>query len=147
VKIGNHDGSMTSLSSLAIYMYGDWFRRDVPVDRLPDGFVPLSWAVVAFTTTVTVPITRTAATIHYRNMLYYCDIIFICWTFHFVYYVGRTTNKFKIPTHCWFNVIVVFNLKINEGSTNMSIIMKAQNFMPLKIKWFHSIRNGISKQK
>ena len=37
----------------------------------------------------------------YYTMLYpdsYCEIIFICWTFNFVYFMGRKIHKFKIPT-------------------------------------------------
>jgi len=37
----------------------------------------------------------------------YCELIFIRWTFNFVYFMGRKVHKFKIPTNCWFNLIVV----------------------------------------
>jgi len=37
----------------------------------------------------------------------YCDIIFIHWTFNFVYLMGWTIHGFKSPTKCWFNLILV----------------------------------------
>jgi len=45
------------------------------------------------------------------------EIIFICWAFNFVYFVGRTTQEFKIFN--WFNLLVfmfkcVFNFKMHE---------------------------------
>ena len=46
----------------------------------------------------------------------YCKIIFICWTFIFVHFVGKTIHEYKILIKCWFNLIVncVFNLKTQE---------------------------------
>ena len=37
----------------------------------------------------------------------YCEIIFIRWTFNFMYFVSKTIHEFKIPMKCWLNLIVV----------------------------------------
>jgi len=42
-----------------------------------------------------------------KNSLLNCEIIFIRWTFNFIYFVGRTIHQFKIPTNYSFNLLVV----------------------------------------
>ena len=40
----------------------------------------------------------------------YCEIIYIRWTFYFVYFVGRTILKFKIPTNTYYFTYIAYNL-------------------------------------
>ena len=39
----------------------------------------------------------------------YCEIIFICWTINFVFFVGSAIHKFKIPVELLF---IPVNLRI-----------------------------------
>ena len=68
----------------------------------------------------------------FKNVTY--EIIFIRWTFNFVYFVGRAIHKFKILTKYSFTLVlfsIIWNHRI-QLSTNMSIINKPQNFEPIK---------------
>ena len=71
---------------------------------------------------------------------HYCEIIFICWTFNFVPFMGRTIHEFN-PTKCWYNLIVVC---IIWKSTNSSVQKHVHHLSTMKFhaherKWFHSI--------
>ena len=58
--------------------------------------------------------------------------------FNFVYFVGRTHFKFKIPTKKLFTLVVlhiICNPPI-QVSTNMSSIVKPRNVMPTKLNDF-----------
>jgi len=72
------------------------------------------------------------------DMFNYSEIIFIHWTFNFVYLVGRTIHELKIPMKYLFT-LVIFNIIWNpqiEVFTNMSIIVKPQNLVPMKLNDF-----------
>jgi len=64
-------------------------------------------------------------------MFKYCEIIFICWTFNFLYFVGRTVNKFKRPMKFLSNYFcVLFENPRIQVTKNMSIIVKPKWFQP-----------------
>jgi len=48
----------------------------------------------------------------------YCEIMFICWKFHLLYFVGKAIFEFKIRTQYLFNLVIL--RKILE-STNSSV--------------------------
>jgi len=73
----------------------------------------------------------------YKEMLY-CEIIYFHWTFNFVYLVGRAIHEFKIPTKLLFTLDLlhlVWNPQI-QVSTNVSNVVKPQNFVPTKLNDF-----------
>jgi len=68
----------------------------------------------------------------------YCEIIFICWTFNFMYFVGGAIYEFKILLKYLFVLIIlsmIWNSRI-QVSTNMSIVFKPWNFVPMKLHYF-----------
>jgi len=80
---------------------------DIPGER-PDGVHPAAGrhGGRARTPRTGAPGGETAATPHGTlsgarctlMIISYCEIIFICWAFHFVSFVGRAIHEFKIPT-------------------------------------------------
>jgi len=42
-------------------------------------------------------------------MMYYCEIVFILWTFNFVYFVSRTLPEFNLPIKYYF-ILVIFHI-------------------------------------
>jgi len=79
----------------------------------------------------------TQITTHCKNTITcYCEIIFIRWTFNSMFFVGRAIHEFKIPPKYIFTLVILrvvlfLNPRIQE-STNMSIVIKPWNFMPMK---------------
>ena len=70
-------------------------------------------------------------------MLIYCEI-YISWTFILVHFVSRAIYDFKIPTKFLFTLIIlhiISNPQI-QVSTNMSNVVKPQNFVPTKLNDF-----------
>jgi len=71
----------------------------------------------------------------------YCEIIFICWTFHFVFFIGWAIHKFdpnKRLIHLSQGKSWNTQFKI---SLNMSIVDKPQNFVPMKFNDFTVLEN------
>jgi len=76
--------------------------------------------------------------------LTYSETIFICWTFNFIYFIGRTIHKFKIPTKYLFTEVVfkiIWNPQI-QVSTSMSIVVKPRNLVPTKYNDFTVLRSA-----
>jgi len=77
----------------------------------------------------------------------YCEIIFIHWTFNFVYFVGWAIHHFKIPLKYFFNLVIlgiIGNPRI-KVFTNMSIIIKPRNFDPMKLNDFAVFLVGLNE--
>jgi len=56
----------------------------------------------------------------WAKLILYCEFLFICWTFNFMHFLGKTIQRFKILTKCWFHLIVVCLI---YKSTNSSVQM------------------------
>ena len=45
----------------------------------------------------------------------YCALIFICWSFNFVFFLGRAIHEFELPTILFIHLsYIVYNLKITN---------------------------------
>ena len=54
-----------------------------------------------------------------------CEIIFICWTYNFMYFMGMAIHTFKIPTKKLFTFIILgnfFNRQIHMTINNSIIV-------------------------
>ena len=68
----------------------------------------------------------------------YCKIIYNRKTFNFAYFMGMTNHEFKVPMK-YFSSLSFFCSIWNPQiyvSLNMSIVVKAQNFVPMKLHDF-----------
>jgi len=67
----------------------------------------------------------------------FCEIISMPWTFNFVLFVGMAIYEFKIPTKYLFtsviNILRIIKNPQIQVSMNMSIVVKPQNFVPMKL--------------
>jgi len=73
----------------------------------------------------------------------YSEIIYICWTFNFVYFVSRTIHKFRCQWIIYLLHSVIFCIIWNpplQESTNNFIGFKPRNLVPMKLNDFTEIR-------
>jgi len=68
----------------------------------------------------------------------YWEIIFIHWTFNFVFFMGRAIHEFKIPTKYLFTSFLLHIIRNprTQVSTNLSIAVTPPNFVPIKLNDF-----------
>ena len=71
-----------------------------------------------------------------------CKNIFICWTFNFVFFMVRAIHK--LPKYLFIFVIlhIIWNPRI-QVSTNMSIMVKPQNYVAMKRNNCTGVRPGV----
>jgi len=73
----------------------------------------------------------------------YCEIIYIRWTFNFVYFVGIAIHKFKTPTKYLFILVILhIQLEIHEFKCVHEHVQCCQTtkYCANEIKWFHSVK-------
>jgi len=76
----------------------------------------------------------------------YCEIIFICCLFNFVFFVRRAVHKFKIPP----NYLLISYIAYSLISMNISVhehvcCHQTTKFCANEIKWFHSNLKMVDK--
>jgi len=63
----------------------------------------------------------------YYTSFIFCEIIYIRWTFNFVYFVGRAIHEFKIRTKYLFIIIIIILLYIIVYYSNIAYNLKSKN--------------------
>ena len=66
------------------------------------------------------------------------EIIYICCTFNFVYFIGSAIYEFKTPTEYFKGHLFLSKTKKTQiwFSTNISIVVKPRNFVPMILNDF-----------
>ena len=64
-----------------------------------------------------------------------CEIIFIRWTFNFMFFVGRAIHEFKIPLKYFFTLFA-WHIIWNPQTQVSTIVIKPRNCVPIKMKDF-----------
>jgi len=68
--------------------------------------------------------------------MHYFEIIFIRWTFNFVFFMGSAIHKFKFSPKRELTLVIlriIWNPQI-QVSTNMPSLMVSWNFVPMNIE-------------
>jgi len=74
-----------------------------------------------------------------------CEIIFVRWTFKFVYFMGWASHQFILHTNYFYNLVRLFNLQIHELKCTWTCPLSSNmKFSDHESKWFHSISDNIN---